>query len=306
MTYIVSKLIGYLRLMRPANIVTAVADILAGVAISGYLLNVSFDIVTLEFILPVACLCLATIGLYGGGVVFNDVFDAELDKIERPERPIPGGIISKTQAIILGGYLFLVGILAAFSVGGLAGYSGWLAIAITISCIVYDKWGKHHDILGPLNMGLCRGLNLLLGISIVPAALESYWWMGLIPILYIAAVTNISRGEVHGGNAKTLRLTAWIYAAVYGTMTALAIIHHKIWTAAPFIILFAVMINLPLFRAMKSPTGPNIGKAVKGGIIALIAMNAAWVAAFSTLPYALLVLLLLPISMVLGRLFAVT
>ena len=28
-------------------------------------------------------LCLATIGLYGGGVVFNDVFDAGLDAVER-------------------------------------------------------------------------------------------------------------------------------------------------------------------------------------------------------------------------------
>ncbi|WP_199417099.1 UbiA-like protein EboC [Chitinophaga silvatica] len=306
MTYIVSKLIGYLRLMRPANIITAIADILAGVAISGYLINISLDTLSLDFILPVACLCLATIGLYGGGVVFNDVFDAELDKIERPERPIPGGVISKTQAIILGSYLFLVGILAAFSVGGLTGYSGWLAVAITISCLVYDKWGKHQQLLGPLNMGLCRGLNLLLGISIVSNALETYWWMGIIPIFYIAAVTNISRGEVHGGSIKSLKLTAWIYAAVYGTMTVLAILHNRIYTAAPFIILFAVMINLPLFKAMKNPIGPNIGKAVKGGIIALVVMNAAWVAAFATLPYALVVLLLLPISMILGKLFAVT
>jgi 4-hydroxybenzoate polyprenyltransferase len=33
------KIIGYFRLMRPANIVTAVADILAGIAISGFFLN---------------------------------------------------------------------------------------------------------------------------------------------------------------------------------------------------------------------------------------------------------------------------
>ena len=76
--------------------------------------------------------------------------------------------------------------------------------------------------------------------------------------------------------------------------------------AAPFVILFAFMINLPLVRAMKEPSGPNIGKAVKGGIIALIAMNAAWVAAFSTLPHALLVLILLPLSLLLARAFAVT
>ncbi|PSL49931.1 4-hydroxybenzoate polyprenyltransferase [Chitinophaga niastensis] len=306
MSYIVSKLIGYLRLTRPANIITAIADILAGVAISGYFINVTFSTTTLDFTLPVVCLCLATIGLYGGGVIFNDVFDAALDSIERPERPIPSGIISKTQAIILGSYLLLVGILAAFSVGRLNGYSGWLAIGVAVSAIVYNKWGKHHNFLGPVNMGLCRGLNLLLGLSIVPDALETYWWMGIIPVVYIAAVTNISRGEVHGGSVKSARLTAFCYATVYITMGILAALHHRIWTALPFIMLFALMINIPLFKVIKDPSGPNIGKAVKGGIIALIAMNAAWVAAFATLPFALAVLLLLPISLILGKLFAVT
>jgi 4-hydroxybenzoate polyprenyltransferase len=305
-SYIVSKLIGYLRLMRPANIVTAIADILAGVAISGYFIHITFPTFTLDITLPVVCLCLATIGLYGGGVVFNDVFDAALDSTERPERPIPSGIISKAQAVILGSYLLLVGILAAFSVGRLSGYAGWLAIGVAASALVYDKWGKHHAFLGPFNMGLCRGLNLLLGISIVPAALETYWWMGFIPIVYIAAVTNISRGEVHGGSVRSLRLTAACYAAVYVTMGVLACLHHRIWTALPFILLFAAMINIPLFKAMKDPSGPNIGKAVKGGIIALVAMNAAWIAAFATLPFALIVLLLLPASLVLAKLFAVT
>ncbi|MFY0252511.1 UbiA-like protein EboC [Chitinophaga sp. 30R24] len=292
--------------MRPANIITAVADILAGVAISGYFINVALHTDALDLCLPVVCLCLSTIGLYGGGVVFNDVFDAALDSTERPERPIPSGVISKSQAIILGTYLLLVGILAAFAVGRITGYAGWLSISVAVSALIYDKWGKHHAFLGPINMGLCRGLNLLLGISIVPDALYTYWWMGIIPIVYIAAVTNISRGEVHGGSVRSLRFTAVCYAAVYITMAVLAWLHHHLFTALPFILLFAVMINRPLFKAMNDPSGPNIGKAVKGGIIALVVMNAAWAAAFATLPFALAVLLLLPLSIVLGKLFAVT
>ncbi|CAL1516364.1 UbiA-like protein EboC [Chitinophaga sp. MM2321] len=306
MSYIVSKVIGYLRLMRPANIITAIADILAGVAISGYFLHVTFHTCTLDLILPVVCLCLATIGLYGGGVVFNDVFDATLDAVERPERPIPSGVISKTQAIILGSYLLLVGILAAFSVGRLNGYAGWLALATAASALSYNKWGKHHPVWGPLNMGLCRGLNLLLGISIVPAAIETYWWMGFIPIIYIAAVTNISRGEVHGGSQRSLQITAACYAAVFITMGVLAAMHQQFLTALPFILLFAYMIMKPLLNARKDPSGPNIGKAVKAGIVALVVMNAAWVAAFATLPFALAVLILLPISMLLGKMFSIT
>src|SRR3954447_24088795 len=104
------QLRGYLRLMRPANIVTAISDILAGVAIAGYFTgNDAGEIQPL----PVVLLVLSTIGLYGGGVVFNDVFDAELDKIERPERPIPSGLIAKSGAALLGSVLLLIGIVAA-------------------------------------------------------------------------------------------------------------------------------------------------------------------------------------------------
>lgn len=298
--YIVSKLLGYLRLMRPANIVTAVADILAGIAISGFL---GSEVVNyLDHLLPVLCLCLATVGLYGGGVVFNDVMDAKLDEVERPERPIPSGIISMNQAIVLGSYLLLVGILAAFTVSRVTGF---IALGITASALIYDKWGKHQA-WGPINMGLCRGLNLLLGISIVFPALEMYWWMGFIPVIFIAAVTYISRGEVHGGSAKMMRIAAVCYALVYGTMVALAYYNHHLWVALPFVVLFIVMINWPLIVALKEPTGPNIGKAVKGGIIALIAMNAAWVAVFSSVPHALFVLLLLPVSIWISKAFAVT
>lgn len=286
--------------MRPANIVTAVADILAGVAVSGFL---GFEVSSyLDCLLPVACMCLATIGLYGGGVVFNDVMDAELDKTERPERPIPSGVISLTEAIVLGSYLLLVGVLAAFTVGRIAGY---FALGVTASALIYNKWGKHRS-WGPVNMGLCRGLNLLMGISMVANALDKYWWLGILPVIYIAAVTAISRGEVHGGNKRTLRISAFCYAIVYGTILVLAALNGQLLQTLPFIVLFALMINMPLMKAMKEPSGPNIGKAVKGGIIALIAMNAAWAAAFSTLPHAVLVLLLLPLSLLLAKAFAVT
>ena len=79
------KVKALLSLTRPANLVTAIADVLAGMAIAGYFRV--YDPAPA----PVGWLALATVGLYGGGVVFNDVFDAELDAVERPERPIGHG-----------------------------------------------------------------------------------------------------------------------------------------------------------------------------------------------------------------------
>ncbi|MGN6402840.1 MAG: UbiA-like protein EboC, partial [Flavisolibacter sp.] len=181
---------GFLQLMRPANIVTSVADVLAGIAISGYLANENFSA---TYIPSILLLSISTMGLYGGGVVFNDVFDSEHDKVERPERPIPSGVISKGEASLLGIILFAIGIMAAAIVSVL---SGLIAISIIIAALVYDKWSKHHAFAGPFNMGLCRGLNLLLGISIVIPAVSAWWFVAIIPIIYIAAITMISRGEV--------------------------------------------------------------------------------------------------------------
>ena len=294
------KTVALLRLMRPANIITAVSDILAGIAISGYFSGA-------YSLYPILLLVIATIGLYGGGVVFNDVFDADLDSIERPERPIPSGIVAKNEAAILGAVLLLAAIVAAaFVHAGFLTVSVLLAVATAAASLIYDRWGKHHALFGPLNMGLCRGLNLILGVSIVPAAVPQLWYLGFVPIIYIAAITMISRGEVHGGKRSTLYGAVLLCAIVAGAILSIAIVHGKWLLALLCIVLFLTMILPPLFRAVRQPVGPRIGKAVKAGVIGLILMNASWAAAFGFPYIALIIILLLPLSLLLAKLFAVT
>lgn len=286
--------------MRPANIVTAIADVLAGVAISAYFLQYTNEIYNL---VPVVILCFSTVGLYGGGVVFNDVFDANLDKTERPERPIPSGLITKAEAIFLGLSLLCTGIILAFFVNSTAGF---LSLSITASALAYDKWGKHLSLLGPINMGLCRGLNLLLGVSIIPSSIHSTWFVALVPIIYIASITMISRGEVHGGSKSTLYSASILYMVVLMSIFYLSVLNGNLLYTFLFLIPFTWMIFKPLLTAIKEPIGKNIGRAVKAGVIALILMNAAWAAAFGALYLALIIVILLPVSIKLGRIFAVT
>ena len=299
-----AKLIGFLRLMRLANIVTAISDILAGVAIAAFAVHIKWTNLPLNSVL---LLVLSTIGLYGGGVVFNDVFDAKLDKIERPERPIPSGLISKNTAAFFATLLLVLAVIsAAFVHAQILSTSFFLAIAIAIAAVVYDKWGKHNALLGPLNMGLCRGLNLLLGMSIFsPEILQQYWWLSFIPIIYIAAITMISRGEVHGGKKTTMFGAVFLYGVVIASILALAF-YNGTYYALGFLLVFAFFIFSPLLKALKEPKGPLIGKAVKAGVISLIVMNASWAAAFGSFYFALLILLLLPLSFWLAKAFAVT
>lgn len=302
-----TQLMAYLRLTRPANIVTAVADILAGIAVSGAAMAlVSPEAVsgTAPGISSWLWLCLSTIGLYGGGVAFNDVFDAELDRIERPERPIPSGIVSLKNAAIMASVLLVLGVVAAWQVSLL---SGLIALVVALLCVLYDAWGKHQSIFGPINMGLCRTGNLLLGVSIVPEMVGTYWYLGLIPLVYIAAITMISRGEVHGENRRALQGGFVMYGLVVLTLLGLSLVSPMPWwQALPFLLLLCYMIFPPLLRALNTQKPQLIGKAVKAGVIAQIVINSALGSIFAGWQFGVLILVLLPLSLWIARKFAVT
>lgn len=301
------KLMAYLRLTRPANVVTAIADILAGIAVSGAAL-VLFSPETVsdrsvEFS-SWLWLCLSTIGLYGGGVAFNDVFDAELDRVERPERPIPSGIVPLRNAAVMASLLLLMGVVAAWQVSLL---SGMIAIVVAFLCVLYDAWGKHQLIFGPINMGLCRTGNLLLGISIIPGMVAMNWYLGLIPLVYIAAITMISRGEVHGGNKSALQGGLAMYALIVLMLIALSFTTPvPFWQVLPFLVLLCYMIFPPLLQALKTPKPQLIGKSVKAGVISQIVVNSALSSMFAGWQFGVLVVLLLPLSLWIARKFAVT
>jgi 4-hydroxybenzoate polyprenyltransferase len=299
-TLTTNRIWAYLQLMRPANIITAWADILAGFAVSGYvLLPLSHSP-----LLPLPWLLISTTGLYGGGIVLNDVFDAELDAKERPERPIPSGRASLGGATLLGLLLLGVGIVAACQVSLV---SGVVAFGIAVAAVIYDAVGKHHPVFGPLNMGMCRGGNLLLGVSIIPTAMTDYFYLALIPITYIAAITVISRGEVHGSKNGTGIIALSLLAIVLTSLLGLGLLkNYNILTALPFVVLLSVRVLLPFIKAVRESSPECIRAAVKAGVLSLIVLDSTIAAGFAGLSYGLVVLCLLPVSIMLARLFAVT
>lgn len=289
---------AYLQLMRPANIPTAWADILMGYAAGMTMVGDNQNFIALGWLI------IATTGLYGGGVVFNDVCDAELDAVERPERPIPSGRTSLSGAIALGTILLFLGILAAAMVSSL---SAMLATAVVTTALIYDKWGKHQTFLGPVNMGMCRGGNLLLGVSAIPGAVGDRWYLALIPIVYIAAITAISQGEVHGGKKITGIVAIALLIAVIGSIIGLKVLpSYSLLVALPFLSLFTALIFPPFVRAAIDPNPQLIQAAVKAGVLSLIVLDATIAAGFNGWIYGSLLLALLPLSLLLARMFAVT
>jgi 4-hydroxybenzoate polyprenyltransferase len=295
------KWIAVLQLMRPANIITAIADIIAGISIAGFLNPVLW---TNDVLFNIILLISSTIGLYGGGIVFNDVFDYKQDKINRPERVLPSGRISLRQAKIVGSQLFFIGVFSAFLVSI---YTGLVAIGVMLMALLYDKIGKHNKVLGPINMGLCRGGNLILGMSISVGLASDFLLIGIVPVIFISAITLTAQKEAKGKNKLAIGLAMLLDISIVGAFFLMYEFLSLSWKNAGYFLLLWYGINVyAKAKAIYSNEPKMIMKAVKFGILSLIPLNATYVAGFSSVNFALLLLCLLPISLFLAKKFPVT
>jgi 4-hydroxybenzoate polyprenyltransferase len=287
-----SRVRGYVELIRPANVTTALADVLAGYAVAG-LGN--------HGALP--WLLLSTACLYAGGIVLNDFFDCDIDRLERPERPIPRGAVTPTAAARFGGALLVAGILVATRATSAAAL---VALTTAGFIILYDAWGKRQPI-GPVNMGICRALNLLLGVAASPPRLASYWYLALLPLVYISAVTAVSRGEVHGGRREVAGAALISLSLVLSALAGLALARgNPSLTGLLWTILLAWMV-VPAFWAVYKTPGPQpIRQAVKAGVLSLVLLDAAIGAIYGGALYSALILVAGVIARRLATVFSVT
>jgi 4-hydroxybenzoate polyprenyltransferase len=295
------KLKGYLQLARPANLPTSAADIVAGASLAGAFVAIQGSNWSAVPWLDFLVLLSSSVLLYAAGVILNDVFDLPIDRVERPERPLPSGLIAVKAASFFGASLMSIGVALAFLVHALAGS---LALALALAIVLYDALAKKHGFFGPLVMGICRGLNLLLGMSIL--GMVENWWFALVPVVYIFAITLISRGEVFGKNKLQIVVAGIMYATVVVSLLWVANCQGNLWYVLPFALLFTGFVYLPLFRAYAQNSPTNIKKAVIAGVMGVVLLASVWCAAAGVWQMALLVLLLLPLSKFLAKQFAVT
>lgn len=299
---------GLLQMLRPANVVTSTSNVLAGIAFSYFLLSQTGEL-TLAYI-DVGLLMLVSALLYAGGIVFNDVFDAQLDKIERPERAIPSGRVSLVQAMCLGLLCFSAAVWISLLININVAV---IALSISILCTTYNAWAKHSVIVGPFNMGLCRAFNFLLGAALVVdtttpcEVIIPIVWVSLLYLVYVAAITLISQEEVNAAHAIKIKIGALLYALIGVSMICVLIHYEMNWLhALPFYIFFLFSIYKPIVRALQQMTPQKIGLCVREGVLGIVIFDAAWVAASTHVIYGLLTLLLLFISSRLAKYFAVT
>jgi hypothetical protein len=268
-------------LVRAPAALTVLGDTLAGAAAAGIPLRGR------RLALP-----LASVAFYWSGTALNDWSDRVVDATERPERPIPSGRVSPSQALAVAGGLTAAGL-------GLAAYGGALRVAVPLAGAVwaYDLVLK-STVAGPAAMAVCRGLDVLLGAGGARTALPS----AAVMAGHTFGLTVLSRGEVHGASKTTARAAlAGTAAATLAAVTGRSSSWRHRLGALAFGGMYAANVGTAQLEATRDPSGPVVRKATMAGIHGMVPLQAALAARRGSLLGAGLLTGALPLARRLAR-----
>ncbi len=220
----------WLQLFRAPNLFTVPGDPLAGWLLA------SADAKTLPPVL--AAIIIASLFLYGFGLVFNDLMDLPEDRVRRPSRPLPSSAVRPKRAAATA-VILPIAALAFCAPAGAKPFCCGCAILLAVTA--YDFGVKRLPLAGPVSMGACRGLNVLLGASLAPAFTVASLAAAALVAAYITAVSLLARRETEnpaippliGRLIRALILIQAAFCAIAGGTLGLAsavVLSLVLWT----------------------------------------------------------------------------
>lgn len=278
-------MLPYLQLLRLPTVFTAMADIMLGFVLTHRFLYGPLDhsgshSLEQEFGWnhpgSFLGLLISSSCLYLSGMVFNDVFDVEQDRAERPGRPIPSGRVTLRSAILLASTLMLAGVGAAAAVSFVSFVVSLLLVAAILG---YDSFLKRTP-LGPLAMGSCRFFNVLLGGSL-QANISDLLTQPLLPAAvglgtYIVGVTVFARTEARTSNRWQLAFAQLIMNVGFAVLVWLMVTRTD---RSPFDVALAMLcviaftINRRAVEALRSPSPATVQGSIKVMLLSLVMID---------------------------------
>ena len=152
---------AFLKLFRVSNAPTIIANTFVGASVAALMEPGSFPHIT-----NVIVVSIGLIFIYIAGMATNDYFDQVIDARERPTRPIPSRQISSGTALIVGVLFLLIGmtVCAFVSIDALP----WVML-LSSTVLAYNILHLAR-FMGPLLMGMCRALGLVVAaIALSPS-----------------------------------------------------------------------------------------------------------------------------------------
>jgi len=131
----------------------------------------------------------------GSAIVLNDYFDLEVDKVNSPNRPLPAGVISPREAIVLTALATLLGLGASL----LLGFPSFILCSIFwLIGFLYNWKFKEAGLSGNLMVSSSVGITFILGgIAVGEPWNKIVWCFALIAFF-------IDLGEEIAGDAMDM------------------------------------------------------------------------------------------------------
>lgn len=220
-----------------------------------------------------------------GGNALNDVVDLKVDRVNKPSRPIPSGMITKKQALIFSLLMFAACIFAASRV------SRTVLVAAAAGALVlgfYDIFSKSLGVLGNIMVSLVIGSPfMVIGMITAETHKAVYLAIAAATITFgrelVKSVEDVKGDSVVGrfslparyGKRKTMFLAS---ASILVGSASLIYLRAFYGSVYPLILLFALY---KFSGAVLQPVRMNASKAGKlskeikaGSAVTIIALAA--------------------------------
>ncbi|HEY9152844.1 MAG TPA: UbiA family prenyltransferase [Anaerolineales bacterium] len=223
----------------------------------------------------------------GSALVSNDYFDLEVDKVNAPERPLPSGVISPSEAIILTILATMIGLAASLVIGF---YALILSIIFWWVGFLYNWRFKQTGLLGNLMVASSVAFTVILGgITVGQPFNRLVWFFSLIAFLIdLAEEIAGDAMDVEGDkkrNSKSIAIMLGKNAAlrISGAVFVLIVLISFIpvflgWLGIAYLVVISITDLLVLFftaKLLKSQT-PKEGRGYMrwiylGGLLGMLA-----------------------------------
>jgi hypothetical protein len=294
----------YLTLFRLPNVFTAPSNILAGYYAVVEPANASG--------LHLAILIICSILLYLSGIVLNDYFDIEVDRRERPLRPLPAGTVSKRKVLLIG----IVFIIAANFISLLVSTSTFIIAAILSGTIVSYDYRMKYSVYGPGMMGAARALNVMLGSSPIFLTtvlnINNSARIAVVTVslfVFVFAISRLSRKEIdETDKVRTAKGSFLMIFAVVAIIIVSGLVGVFLKDLFANLALFAIIMIItfkPLLQRQPL-SSKDIQRTIKTMVLSIIVLDSAFVSGSAGTAYGLVTVMLIMPAIILSRKFYVT
>ena len=214
-----SRLLGIFRLFRFELPFTAGICVILG------------QLLAIDQFPPISIMALGFLSIFcisATALILNDYFDIEIDRVNSPERPLPSGIVTKQDVVLLSIGVAMLGLIASYLISFAA-----LLISLFVWMIgfLYNWRFKRSGLWGNLMVSFSVGMTFIFGgISVSVPFAKMVWFFAVIVALInvgeeIAADAMDVQGDRQAGSQslavvlgpeRALRISAAVFMAVVG------------------------------------------------------------------------------------------